>query len=238
MSQPLVSVCVPTYHANGEQERILRRLIKSINEQVYPNIELVISDQAALPGKQQTIRELVDGKIRVKYLAFEDKSGISAYNTNNAILNASGDLINILNHDDFYYHPTALSEMVAKLEETGRGWLAAACMHTNANETVIERLHTPYWPGERSMVEGANHIGCPSVVLYRKSLNLKCDPNVIYGMDCDMWIQLFRASGEPAAIHSPAVVIRMWDQQFTQQMNTARQLELDKAEMRKKYGYS
>lgn len=238
MNSPLVSICIPTYHANGEQERILRRLIKSVNEQTYPNIELVISDQNALPEKESLIHKLVDSKVKVKYLTFQDNSGISAHNTNNAILNASGDYIHILNHDDFYYHATALSEMVAKLEETGRGWLATACMHTNANETVIERLHTPYWPGERSMVEGANHIGCPSVVLYRKSLNLRCDPNVIYGMDCDMWIQLFRASGEPAVLPSVVVVIRMWPTQFTNKINIPKQLELDKIEMRKKYGYS
>jgi len=34
-----------------------------------------------------------------------------------------------------------------------------------------------------------------------------------------------------------AVVIRMWDNQFTNNMNTAKQLELDKAAMRKKYGH-
>jgi len=236
MNHPLVSICVPTYHANGEQERILKRLIKSVREQTYPNIELIISDQDATPDKLQNIYEFMDGKVRVKYLAFEDESGISAHNTNNAILNASGDLIHILNHDDFYYHENALRDMVAQLEATGRGWLAAACLHTDANETKLERLHTPVWPGEGAMVEGINRIGCPSVTLYRKSLGLRCSDNIIYAMDCDLWIQAFRASGEPAILPSVAVVIRMWNQQFTAQMNSAQQLEQDKATIRAKYG--
>jgi glycosyltransferase involved in cell wall biosynthesis len=237
MNRPLVSICVPTYHANGEQERILKRLIKSVREQVYPNIELVISDQDALPEKGQAIHEFTDGKVRVKYLAFEDKSGISAHNTNNAILNASGDLMHILNHDDFYYHENALRDMVAQLEATKRSWLAAACLHTDANETKLERVHSPSWPGEHALVEGVNRIGCPSVVLYRRELNLRCSEQITYAMDCDLWIQAFRAGGEPAILPSVALVIRMWDQQFTAQMNSARQLELDKIALRAKYGY-
>jgi len=237
MTKPLVSICVPTYHANGQQERILKRLIKSVREQVYPNIELVISDQDALPEKGQAIHEFTDGKARVKYLAFDDKSGISAHNTNNALLNASGDLIHILNHDDFYYHENALRDMVGQLEATKRGWLAAACLHTDANETRLERPHSPSWPGEHALVEGVNRIGCPSVVLYRKELGLRCSEQITYAMDCDLWIQAFRASGEPAILPSVAVVIRMWDQQFTAQMNSAKQLELDKISLRAKYGY-
>lgn len=237
MNRPLVSICVPTYHANGQQERILKRLVKSVREQVYPNIELVISDQDAAPEKDQSIHEFTDGKVRVKYLAFEDESGISAHNTNNAILNASGDLIHILNHDDFYYHENALRDMVAQLEAQKRSWLAAACLHTDANETKLERVHSPSWPGEHALVEGVNRIGCPSVVLYRKELGLRCSEKITYAMDCDLWIQAFRAGGEPAILPSVAVVIRMWDQQFTKQMDTAKQLELDKTAMRAKYGY-
>lgn len=238
MNRPLVSICVPTYHANGEQERILKRLIKSVREQVYPNIELVISDQDALPEKGQAIHEFTDGKVRVKYLAFEDKSGISAHNTNNAILNASGDLIHILNHDDFYYHENALRDMVGQLEAQKRSWLAAACLHTDANETKLERVHSPSWPGEHAMVEAVNRIGAPSVVLYKRHLNLKCDPNVVYAMDADLWVQAFRAGGEPAILPSVAIVIRMWESQFTNNLNIPAQLESDKKTMRGKYGYS
>lgn len=238
MNKPLVSICVPTYHYNGHQERLLRRLIKSVREQTYPNIELVISDQDALPENDQYLHKFLDGKVKVKYLAFEDKSGISAHNTNNAISHATGDLVQILNADDFYYHENALRDMVAQLEVTRRSWLAAACLHTDANETKLERLHTPSWPGERAMVECVNRIGCPSVVLYQRHLNLRCDPAVVYAMDADLWIQAFRAGGEPAILPSVAVVIRMWESQFTSKINIPAQLESDKKVMRGKYGYS
>ncbi len=235
MNIPLVSICVPTYYANSEQDRILKRLVKSVREQTHPNIELVISDQDALPDK---CHEFLDGKIKVKYLSFEDNSGISAHNTNNALDNASGDYIHILNHDDFYYHENAIRDMVALLEHSRRGWLAAACLHTNATETILDRLHRPLWPGVGALIEGVNRIGCPSVVMFRKDHYLRCDPDIKYAMDCAMWIDLFKAFGEPAILNEVAVVVRMWDQQFTKQMNTAQQLELDKITMRKKYGSS
>jgi glycosyltransferase involved in cell wall biosynthesis len=233
----LVSICVPTYHAGGEQERILKRLIKSVREQNYPNLELIISDQDALPEKEQRLHEFMDGKVRVKYLAFEGPP-TSAHNTNNALLNASGDYIQILNHDDFLYHDQAISNMVATLEQTGAGWVASACLHTDANETVLERLHKAVWPGEKAMVEGVNTIGCPSVAVFHRDLGIQCTPGYDLCMDCALWIDLFRKAGEPAILDNVAVVIRMWHMQLSQQLNYARSLESDKVKLRAKYGYT
>lgn len=232
MIRPKVSICVPTYFYNGHQDRLLNRLIESIKIQTYHNIELVISDQDPNEDREKDIRKLG------KYLSFKDNSGISAHNTNNAITHATGDLIHILNSDDFYYHKDALSDMVTELQKTKRGWVAAACLHTDDYETNLNRLHIPSWPGEKNMVEGINRIGAPSVVLFKRELGLRCDPVVVYAMDCDLWLQAFRKSGEPAILNNPAVVIRMWSQQFTSKLNIPKQLELDKAAMRAKYGYT
>ena len=88
------------------------------------------------------------------------------------------------------------------------------------------------------MVEGINSIGCPSVVVFERSLGLRCDTSLKYAMDCSMWIDLFRAGGEPVILSDVAVVIRMWANQLTNQINVAQQLEKDKITMRKKYGHS
>jgi len=238
MSQPLVSICVPTYHANGEQERILTRLIMSVKEQVYPNIELVISDQDATDKKKAAILKFLDDKVKLTYLDFKDDSGISAHNTNNALAHATGEYVQILNHDDFFYHENALRDAIPLLQSSGKKWLAATCLHTDDYETYLDRLHTPQWNSEKGMVEGVNSIGCPSVVVFERSLGLKCSEDIVYAMDCDLWIQAFRAGGDPVILPDVAVVIRMWKNQFTNQMNTAKMLEEDKARMRIKYGHS
>ena len=238
MSQPLVSICVPTYHAKGEQERILTRLIMSVKEQTYPNIELVISDQDATDKKKASILKFLDDKVKLTYLDFKDDSGISAYNTNNALEHATGEYVQVLNHDDFFYHENAVRDVVALFQSSDHKWIASACLHTDNLETYLERLHIPRWPSEKDMVEGVNSIGCPSVVTFNRSLGLKCSDDIVYAMDCDLWIQAFRAGGKPGVIPDVGVVIRMWDSQFTNQMNTAQRLEQDKATMRNKYGHS
>lgn len=238
MSQPLVSICVPTYHANGEQERILTRLIMSVKEQTYPNIELVISDQDASPRKEQAILKFLDAKVTLRYLDFKDDSGISAHNTNNALAHATGKYVQVLNHDDFFYHENALRDAVPLLESSDKRWLAAACLHTDNFETYLERLHVPAWKNEKDMVECINTIGCPSVVVFERSLGLKCDEDIVYAMDCDLWIQAFRAGGEPVILPDVAVVIRMWTNQLTNQVNVPQQQEQNKITMRKKYGHS
>jgi len=237
MSQPLVSICVPTYHANGEQERILTRLIMSVKEQTYPNIELVISDQDATGKKEASILKFLDDKVKLTYLDFKDNSGISAHNTNNALKHAQGKYVQVLNHDDFFYHENALRDAVELLEDSDRQWLAAACLHTDSYETTLERLHIPRWFNEKNLVDGVNSIGCPSVVLFERALDLRCDPNIVYAMDCDLWIQAAKTGGQPIILSEVFVVIRMWDNQFTENMNTASQLEHDKAAMREKYDH-
>jgi glycosyltransferase involved in cell wall biosynthesis len=233
----LVSICVPTYHAHGEQDRILKRLIKSVREQNYPNIELVISDQDAVPEDGRKRYAFQDGKINVKYIAY-DGPQTSAHNTNNAILNASGDYVMILNHDDFLYHDNAIGNMVTLLENQKAGWVATACLHTDAHETVIDRPHCPWWPGEKSLVEGVNTIGCPSVVMFRRDLGLECTTGLALCMDCSMWLDLYRKAGPPAILANVSVVVRMWPMQLSNQINYAQSLEDDKVKLRKKYGYT
>lgn len=232
-----ISICTATYGANGHQTRLLKRLWKSICEQSYDHtqIEWIVSDQDALPEGEDNIAELEKSDISIKYLAFEDDSGISAHNTNNALDHATGEYVVILNHDDFFYHENALRDMVAALDGGEKGWVASACLHTDDYETKLERLHVPGFPGVKNLVEGVNRIGCPSVVMFKRELEPRCDPDIVYAMDCDLYIQLFHSAGEPAIIQSPNVVIRMWASQFTNDLGPA-QLEKDKVAMRAKYG--
>ena len=83
-----------------------------------------------------------------------------------------------------------------------------------------------------------NPPGCPSVAMFRASMMPECDPNLQLCMDCDLWIQLYKKAGAPIIRRTPDVVIRMWDDQLSNQLDYARALETDKVYMRQKYGYS
>jgi glycosyltransferase involved in cell wall biosynthesis len=240
-----VSICIPTYHANGKGAKVLKRLLKSIREQTFTDYEVIVSDHSTI--HQQDIYDLCvdEGKdLNLVYTDCHVGRGNSAVNTNNAIDHAQGDLIKVMNHDDFFYHPDALKIMVDKIGD--EGWLACACLHTDEGETKLERLHEAVWPGEKNMVEAVNRIGCPTVSLFREDrsvefkdkLRFDTHEDINYAMDCDFYIQLFRKYGNPVISADPAVVIRIWGSQLSNQVNVPAEIEKGKAYMRRKYGYS
>ena len=249
---PSVYICIPVYYSGPEIPRVLDELLTSIEAQDYPDyrlhtclsiqkceidqfVELVKVMTKDLPGSKF-------GKRSVSSIhPLEDVKG-PAMNTNSALefagVGRHDGYIKIMNHDDILNSPTAISDMVQTLENSQARWLASACYHTDGVGVKRERLHMPAWPGEKAMVEGVNRIGCPSVVMFDARLQLKCDVDVLYAMDCDMWIQLFQQAGPPVIHSHPDVVVRMWEDQLTENLNIPRQLEQDKATMRKKYGYT
>lgn len=234
-----VSICIPTYYANGAGPRVLKRLFKSIKEQSFTDYEVIVSDHSTID--QQDIYNLCVDEGRDLDLVYTDCQiglGNSAINTNNAINHATGDLIKVMNHDDFFYHPDALKLMVERIGN--KGWLACGCIHTDEGETRLERLHHPRWTNEKNFVELINTIGCPTVSLFKNTDDIRFDSNreTLYAIDCDLYIQLQRKYGLPAILEDPGVVIRMWDSQLTNQMNIEIEAERSKKYLRAKYGYT
>lgn len=228
MTEPTVSICIPTYDANGAGPVVLNRLIQSIHEQSFTDYEIIVSDH--------------DAKLDVetsghRVLAFAEHKGSSAHNTNNAMRYATGKYIQIMNHDDFFYHENVLRDMVHQLESSDKHWAVCQCLHTDANETQLYNHHIPSWPGEKAMVEGVNRIGCPSVAIFERELGVQCTPDLALCLDCALWIDLFRAGGEPLLHPDVGVVIRMWPEQLSNQIDYPKSLEEDKVKLRAKYGY-
>lgn len=248
MERPQVYVCTPVYYSGPEVPRVLDELLASVEQQDYPQhrIHKCLSLQQCpdLGSYVEIVRVLNKkrgtGMSRgVNCIMQQDNIQGPAMNTNEALSwarNAKG-YVKIMNQDDLLDSPSAISDMVDALEGSDAKWLASACQHTDSLGVKRERLHVPFWPGEKAMVEGVNRIGCPSVVMFDAELQLECDVDVLYAMDCDMWIQLFRQAGPPLIHQSPDVVVRMWENQLTENLDIPRQLEADKAAMRKKYGY-
>jgi O-antigen biosynthesis protein len=94
---PCISVLIPVYNT---EEQFLRRCIESVIDQVYPNWELCIADDAStLPH----VRELLTGytkkdpRIRV---VFREKNGHISAASNDALQIADGEYIALLDHDD------------------------------------------------------------------------------------------------------------------------------------------
>jgi glycosyltransferase involved in cell wall biosynthesis len=100
-NRPLVSVI--TVVLNGE--KYLEQTIKSVLSQTYNNIEYIIIDGQS---KDKTLDIIKKHETKIDYWLSEKDGGIY-YAMNKGIANANGDIIGILNADDFYSQDTILN---------------------------------------------------------------------------------------------------------------------------------
>lgn len=95
--QPLISVVMPTYQPNPQW---LREAVDSVRNQIYPNWELCIADDASPdPEVKATLNDLArtDSRIRVVY---REQNGHISAASNSALSIASGQWVALLDHDD------------------------------------------------------------------------------------------------------------------------------------------
>jgi lipopolysaccharide biosynthesis protein/glycosyltransferase involved in cell wall biosynthesis/tetratricopeptide (TPR) repeat protein len=95
--RPLISVVMPVYNT---PEEYLRAAINSVRQQLYPNWELCIADDASTVSHVRTVLEhqrAIDPRIKVCYR--KENGHISAA-SNSALALATGSFIALLDHDD------------------------------------------------------------------------------------------------------------------------------------------
>lgn len=107
----LVTVITPTY----QHERYIADCIQSVVRQTYPNWEQIIIDDGSTDGTPEAVHQFADARIR--YVRQEHKGIWQLAKTYNRALDlARGDLIAILEGDDFY-HPSKLARLVPLMSE-------------------------------------------------------------------------------------------------------------------------
>lgn len=95
--QPLISVVMPTYQPNPQW---LHEAVDSVRNQIYPNWELCIADDASPdPEVKAWLNDLTrtDSRIRVVY---REQNGHISAASNSALAIASGQWVALLDHDD------------------------------------------------------------------------------------------------------------------------------------------
>jgi glycosyltransferase involved in cell wall biosynthesis len=101
MKVSLITVCY-------NSEKTLQRTIQSVLEQDYPHIEYIIVDGGSTDGTKEIIKRYED---QIDDWVSEPDQGI--YDAmNKGIQKATGDIIGIINSDDFYPHEEVISQVV------------------------------------------------------------------------------------------------------------------------------
>jgi glycosyltransferase involved in cell wall biosynthesis len=95
--------------------------INSVASQTHPDVEYIVVDGASVDGTCAVIERYRD-KI-AHYLSEPDRGIYDAMNK--GIQLATGDVLGILNSDDFFSDPQVLAEVAAAFQESGAGALFA-----------------------------------------------------------------------------------------------------------------
>lgn len=101
--KPLISIITPTLNS----EKFIRDNITSILDQTYPNIEHIIVDGGS---KDKTLSIVADLDPNAVVISEPDKGISDAFNK--GIGMASGNIIAILNSDDYYAHNRVVQKIV------------------------------------------------------------------------------------------------------------------------------
>lgn len=110
MSDPKISVIMSTYCRNrseGACDNLLKRALNSIIGQTFEDFELILIDDGSTDGSEVVCREFADKDSRIRYIRFDENSGVPAKRYNDGMEIAKGDYITFMFDDDLWF-PNAL----------------------------------------------------------------------------------------------------------------------------------
>ena len=112
MDKPKVSIIVPTYNREG----YLKECLKSIINQNYPNLEIVVTDDNSTDNTENVVKEYIKKYPFIQYVKNSKYPKGPNGNKNNGLDNVTGDIIGIFDDDDILVE-NSLNMMVSKLLE-------------------------------------------------------------------------------------------------------------------------
>ena len=107
MSKPLISVIMTAYNA----EEFIEKSIRSVLEQTYQNLQLIIINDGSNDLTGQIVRKFNDP--RIEYFELPENRHI-AYATNIGFSKVRGDYIAIIDSDDIWF-PNKLEKQICYL---------------------------------------------------------------------------------------------------------------------------
>ena len=192
----MISVVIPTYEMGGFAVNMLNNLIQSCLKQTYNSCEIIVSDDS----NDDNVEDYCNGKPYINYFRNHGRKG-AAHNLNNAISKATGDIIKPMFQDDVLLEKDCLEKFAAMKSE----WAVCTSAHTSERGD-----HVPFQADDiYELARGRNGFGSPSAVAWKVN-NLRFDENLAWLLDCDFYVKLIAAYGDPEIIDT-RVLIMEWE---------------------------
>jgi glycosyltransferase involved in cell wall biosynthesis len=224
---PKVSICIPTYN----QLDYLKICLQYIADQTFDDYEIIITDDSSDNQIEEYVNALTY-KNKINYKKNSIALG-SPKNWNYALQLATGDLIKIIHHDDFFAEPTALKEFVEVFDAkptVGFVFCSTKIKMVDSGEIKLHQikanqLTTIYQ--EPELLFYNNLIGAPSVVMMRKQNLALFDENLKWLVDVDWYYKCIRKCKQIDVIRKPLVGTHHgFDGQTTQQVQNQKDIQV------------
>jgi glycosyltransferase involved in cell wall biosynthesis len=207
-----ISVIIPT----RDRPEFLAQAVESVLQQRFPDIELLIVNDGALP-----IADFGDGRVRV--LNNEMRGAVPARNL--GMLEAIGSHIAFLDDDDYWTNPSHLVQANAALSGSADFYFANGFMlFPNGEQRLFDRN------ADKNSLMTDNTI-LISTVCYRRDLHVRLgnfDEALPYYWDWDWYLRVAKADFRIFHSSQEAVAIRVHPQNMSGESNSkARQENLN-----------
>lgn len=187
----LVSVIIPVYNA----ERFLEKTLKSIINQTYKNIEIVLVDDCSKDSSAEIIRRFMSDQLYIAYHLQDMNRGAGAAR-NKALELAKGQYVAFLDSDDVWL-PQKIERQIALMKEKKTGFSYAAIEMIDENGKQIKSKRNIKETCDYKYLLRNTIIATSTVVIDRTILGDFRMPLRRGGQDYATWLMLLR-NGELA----------------------------------------
>ena len=187
----MISVITPVY--NGE--RFIEYCIKNVIDQACPGVEHIIMDGGSTDKTPDIIKQYSERYSHIRWVSEKDKGQSDAMNKGLAL--AKGEIIGVLNVDDFY-EPNTLNRILEIFQDLPEPSLVVGNCNCWNDNNEIGHINKPSDLRITSLLSEKSHFPYnPSAYFYHKSLHKKIGLYKVdehYTMDLDFLIKAIKTA--------------------------------------------
>lgn len=186
---PLVSVVMPSLN----QVQFLEAAVRSVLEQDYPHVELIVADGMSTDGSLELLMQLqVEYGERLRWSSQQD--GGAAEALNHAIAQAQGEVVGWLNSDDMYTQGAVSRAMAHFVKHPSHQMVYGQGQHINAAGAVLGNYPTKPPSTPLDAFADGSFICQPTVFMRREALTQvgELDASIKTAFDFDLFVRCFK----------------------------------------------
>lgn len=216
MADPLISICIPAY----KQPDFIVRLLRSVIQQTYKRVEVVISDDSP----DDTVKIAIEPyKSELSIVYIQNSPALkSPANWNNAIAHSTGDYFVLLHQDDWLFDEQALEKYLNSFEanpKAGFVFCKNIAVTEEGKEIVLQHIPSLLTRLKKTPLHLvlAQVIGPPSNTMLRAHVKNKVqyDEDFIWLVDVDYYVRVLQAGFDYVYLDEHLVSIGLHEDQTT-----------------------